>query len=698
MAKPIQGVLKDKPIIGIPSQVNFTAAAAEGDKKGPASFEVNFYNGGELPVKAYEHPVVVDLSGLDQRPNLLADLDHDSTKRVGNFEVTNDGKSLVAHGKATARTAARDEVVGSAEDGFQWEASLDVQPKVLAFVPKGRSFQANGQTFEGPKYWCKKGTLKGFAFVSQGADPTTSVDIAAEAASHKEPVMRDDVKAWAAEIFPSLNLETLTEEQVANIEADFDGQKGKRKPIKAAATGNPFEDMKLEGLRQSEIQATATQHLERRKAARGGRVDEKEVETVWKMCDHAIEANMSPLEFKVELQDSMLPTGVAVHAARGRDSELPTPVIEAAICQQGGMSDSRLNECFSDQVQQAAHSRFKHGIGLKQLWRIFARAHGFRDDCDSVSQEMHNVAFTKPAIHASGGFSTYDLAGLLGNTANKFLLEGWGGGEMTWEKITDIVSVSDFKTATFYKLSGNLTYKKIAPGGQIEHGQVSTDSYTVANETYGRMFGIDRTAIINDDLSAITRIPLELGFAANDAFNEVFWTEFLDNASFFAAGNSNVSTGAVSAANAITALSAAEVVFNKQTKPNGTPLGRRANYWLLPPETFRFGFNALHPLGLVTGGSSTVPAKNSLGGLYEAIWSQYISNTSYSGSSTTKNYLLANRPGFSTMLTSFLNGRRSPVVESAQASFNELGMSMRAYHDFGCNKMEYRAGVQGSGA
>jgi hypothetical protein len=75
-----------------------------------------------------------------------------------------------------------------------------------------------------------------------------------------------------------------------------------------------------------------------------------------------------------------------------------------------------------------------------------------------------------------------------------------------------------------------------------------------------------------------------------------------------------------------------------------------------------------------------------------------MATSSFTGYSTIKWYLLANRPGFSTMLTVFLNGRDAPVVETDQAEFSVLGMQMRGYHDFGTKKMEYRAGVQGSGA
>lgn len=128
-----------KPIIAIAAPVSITAGEAEGEKKGPARFDSTFYTGGALNINGWDLPVVVDLAGLTRGNVLVANLDHDSSKRVGNFDVSNDGKTLVAHGKATAKTAARDEVVGSAADGYQWQASLEVNPHEVESVKAGKT-------------------------------------------------------------------------------------------------------------------------------------------------------------------------------------------------------------------------------------------------------------------------------------------------------------------------------------------------------------------------------------------------------------------------------------------------------------------------------------------------------------------------------------------------------------------------------
>ena len=173
--------------------VTIVAGEGEGSEQGPAKFSTTFYTGGLLNIAGWDLPVVVDLSGLARGNVLVANLDHDGTKRVGNFDVANDGKTLVANGTATAATAARDEVINSAKAGYQWQSSLEVAPSQIETLAKGKTAVVNGQTVTGPAYITRKGTLKGFGFVSHGADDNTTVSIAAAAASSKEKAMRPEV-------------------------------------------------------------------------------------------------------------------------------------------------------------------------------------------------------------------------------------------------------------------------------------------------------------------------------------------------------------------------------------------------------------------------------------------------------------------------------------------------------------------------
>ena len=60
--------------------------------------------------------------------------------------------------------------------------------------------------------------------------------------------------------------------------------------------------------------------------------------------------------------------------------------------------------------------------------------------------------------------------------------------------------------------------------------------------------------------------------------------------------------------------------------------------------------------------------------------------------------MLADPQDLPTIALFFLNGRQTPIIESAEADFNVLGVQMRGFHDIGANTMEYRAGNKSAGA
>lgn len=667
--------------------------AAEGDS-GPKKFSVIAYTGQPVNVRNYDLPVVVDLEGLTYSKSIVANLDHDQTRRVGHVtEKHNDGKTLTLGGFASAATPSRDEVIRSASEGFVWQASIEATPTKLVEIAANKSVSVNGQTFQGPLYVARKTNLRGFAFVSHGADDNTSVTIAASAAISKELENMDPkIVAWAKSM--GIDVDNASDEQLGIIQANYEGLHATKKERETKKGGHRDVLAELRAEQDREEKITAIVQREAR-----GRSD-LELQMIQKLADDAIEMKWEIEHFELELYRSIRPLGHTVFRARKeRDSQLSNDIIQAALCQTGGLSD--LEKKFDERTLEAAHQRFPNGIGLKQLICLCAIDAGYRTDCHDVTLDVQRAAFQKsfhPQIQASG-FSTLSIPNILSATANKFLLEGWMSVDSTWRTISAIRSVRDFKTVNSYSLTGSFEYEKVGPGGELKHGTVGEETYTNKADTYGKMFAITRTDIINDDLGALTAVPRRLGRGAALKFNSVFWTEFLDNSSFFASGNNNVSTGAGSALGDA-GLSAAEVKFLNQTDPNSQPLGLMPAILLVPP-TLKHTALKLVNSSLVIGSTtanSVLPNSNIWEGRFRVASAPYMENSSYTGYSTAAWYLLANPIDMAVIESCFLNGRESPVVETADAEFSTLGIQMRGYHDFGVNTQEPRAGVRSAGS
>lgn len=682
-----------------------TIQASSGEKKGPPKFEVVAYTGGVLPgalrgSDGSRENVVIDLAGVEYRKSLVANLDHDEKKRVGNVtEVTNDGKQLIMAGVASASTQSRDEVVNSAADGFVWQASVEgPQPTKLEFVRAGQSAQANGQTFKGPVIIARKSRITGFAFVSHGADDNTTVSIAASAASIKEKAMKPECQKWIEARFPSINIEGLSAEEVANWEADFEGLQGKRgkSGIKAATT--PFEDRKQEATRRIDIRAVADKFIDLRG---GDACPLEDLESIEKLHDHAIEAKMTVQEFRNEMYESNVPLGHTVRPpANRRGPEFNGKVLEAAVCMAGGLGD--YEKKFDDQTLQAAHTNFRNGIGLKQLFLLAAEANGYRGNFSGeVTTEVHNAAFglTGGRLQANSGFSTLVLPTIISNTANLFLREGWNAIDMAPLQIAPVRSVRNFQTITTAAMSGNLNFEKVGATGEIPHGNLGETTYTNKADTYAKMLTISRQDIINDDLGALTAAPRKLGRGAATKLNEIFWTEFLAlvGASFFASGNSNINTGVADMT--VGGLDATEVIFKNQTDPDGLPLGIMPKTIVVPVALYNKAVTLMGAQGAVYSTSYATAAgdMNPFRGRFNIVSSPYIANSSYTGYTAVGWWMLADKNELPVIEIVALNGRVEPTVETADADFNVLGVSMRGYSDVGVKRQEYRGGVYADG-
>lgn len=682
---------KAKPIIAMPATVSIEAAAKDGEHAGPAKFVSTFYTGGAMNVEGWDQPVVIDLAGLKLGKVLVANLDHDPTKRVGNFAVANDGKTLVANGTATAATAARDEVVASAAAGYEWQASLEVKPHEVDSVKAGKSVEVNGQTHTGPLYVTRVGTLKGFAFVSHGADDNTTASIAASAASTKETTMKPEVKAWAESM--GIDVDTASPEMVETIQANYDGKNGqKSKPIVA---DSPFEKRKLEAKRRVDIASIADKYAKRNE------FDSEWIAACETACEHAIEAGMSVQDFRTEMAESMIPMAHTVPTVQAGAPHATPEVIQAAICQAGRLEG--IDKMFDARTLQAAHDLYKGRIGLKEMFDDVAIACGYRGRRNEVGEDVLRAAFWKQSGHReirAQGWSALDIANTLAATANKFIFRGWNMVDQTCLRIAKIQNVRDFKTATTVTLTDSLIYEKVGTGGQIRHGTLADTTYTVKAETYAKMLAITRQDIKNDDLGALTDVPTKLGNGAIKILNDIFWTKFLGlvpTDSFFASGNSNINTAVADMT--VGGLDATEVIFKNQTNPDGTPLGLNPAIILVPTALYNKALTLMGSQGAayVAAYATASGDKNPFFGRYRVETSPYISNSSYTGYTAAGWWMLANPEELPVITIAALDGNVMPTVDTAQAAFNVLGVEMRGYSDIGVNSTEKRGGVYADG-
>jgi hypothetical protein len=657
--------------------INMEAAAGpDAQAARPRRFHMDAYTGSALAIAGWRFPVVVDLTGLTVRGGAKVYLDHDRAARVGHIDgIQVEHGGLRVSGVISSTTQAAREVVADADNGYPWQASIGASVREVEFVGEGKMVTVNGREFAGPVNVARRAALQEVSFVGNGADDATSASIAAEAAKEMEAMDGTD--------------KTKTVDGGVAGGAAPAGEGGKEPVVQAQApAGAPVTAGAAEGA----IAADPVADMRAKAAAEKDRIA-----AIEKVCGdghadiaaRAIKEGWDTTKTELEVLRASRPKAPVAHVV---DQTVNGTILEAACMLTARLAD--VEKVHDEKTLDAASRRFRGGIGLQELLLEAAWANGYTGRNFRDSREVLHFAFAKDI---QAGLSTVDIGGILSNVANKFLLDGFFSVERTWRNICAVRNVGDFKTVTSYRLIGADQYQPVAPGGELKHGTLGQEQYTNKADTFGLLLSIDRRDMINDDLGAITLVPRKLGRGSGLKINDVFWTVFLANSSFFTSGNKNYISGADTALT-IDGLTKAEVAFLDQVDSDGKPIGIMPAILLVPTALSAMGTQLFKSLEIRdTTASTKYPIANPHQGKFRAEVSRYLANTKYTGASAKAWYLLADPADLPVIEVAFLNGQESPTIETAEADFNVLGIQMRGYHDFGVALQDPRGGLKSKG-
>jgi phage major head subunit gpT-like protein len=642
-------------------QVEAVQAASADGRARNRRFTMVAYTGGPMRIAGFSYPVVVDLAGLDlSRASFPVFVGHqqDPDHMLGQADrVEVVGTNLVVSGEVIDVSARAKAVVEAHDRGFRWQASIGAAVLQREFVPEGRTVNVNGAGLSGPLIVARKAELGEISFVFLGADRNTSATIAARTAEKESNVMdetRNDTATQGKEA-------PATQAQAAG------GPEAGPSATAAPPVADPAADIRAAALAETNRIAAIREVC----AGRHADIEAKAIEEGWDAC-----------RAELEVLRAERPKAPAAHI---RDSNVDADILAAAVCLSGSMKPDESR--FDEKVLDAAGRRFRSGIGLQELIMEAAWANGwsgwsFRSDMEGCLR---------------AAFSTFRLPGILSNVANKFLLAGFESVEDAWKRVAATRSVRDFKAVTSYRLTGAFEYEEVGPTGELKHGAVDEETFTNQAKTYGRMFSITRTDLINDDLGALTALPRKIGRGGALKLNKVFWTAFLNNAAFFTTARGNYKAGADTALS-VDGLTDAELLFLEQKDAEGSPLGVTPRVLLVPPALLVRGTQLMNSTELRdTTANTKYVTSNPHAGKFSVVHSAYLSNAGISGYSAKAWYLLADPEDLPVVEVAFLNGQQTPTVERADADFNVLGIQFRGYFDFGVALQDWRAGVKMKG-
>lgn len=297
---------------------------------------------------------------------------------------------------------------------------------------------------------------------------------------------------------------------------------------------------------------------------------------------------------------------------------------------------------------------------------------------------------------------TGDFQNILANVANKSIFAGWESAEETWDVWCGVGSVPDFKTNYLPRVSETEGLDEIPDGMPYDYGKRidATESFAIA--TYGKLFAITRQAIINDDLGALTDIPMAHGEAAKRKIGDVAYAVLTSNSAMgdgvalFAAGHSNLA--GAGAAPGTSTIAAGILAMKKQKDLQGLrTLNIRPQFFIATAalegssEIFFRSGNFSDSDTIATDSSLASTRVNPYAGAYFT----RVYEPRLDDNSATEWYLAAAKG--KTVNVYFLNGVQLPYLESKNG-WDVDGVEYKVRLDCGAKAVDWKGLYKNAGA
>ncbi len=252
-----------------------------------------------------------------------------------------------------------------------------------------------------------------------------------------------------------------------------------------------------------------------------------------------------------------------------------------------GIENAILHRISADRFKLDDNGRRYRGMSLLDIGRAFLNARGTRTT-DLDRSRLVDALLTRTGLH-----TTTDFPGLFEDAANKTLRAAYEAAPQTWLGISKLVSLSDFKPSRQLQVGDAPALLEILEHGEYTFGTIGEAKEVIQLKTYGRMFGITRQALINDDLNAFGEVPSAFGRKARDIESDLAWAQITgnptmgDGVALFAAaawptGHANLTTGPGTVIS-IASLGVGRALLRQQKGiDNATILNLSARYLIVP--------------------------------------------------------------------------------------------------------------------
>ena len=303
---------------------------------------------------------------------------------------------------------------------------------------------------------------------------------------------------------------------------------------------------------------------------------------------------------------------------------------------------------------------------------MFIRS-GERDVMRLAPEELFKRAMT-----------TSSLPTLLADVTQATLARGYEDAMPTYQNWAYIGNLRDFRPQYRVTVGMDADPVKIPENGEFTKAQLKESKKFVRLDTYGRSYSYTRQSFINDEQDVLTTIPYQLAQKFAMAINREAY-----NALAGGSYSANVNLGTAGAISTTTLAEAMTLLRKQKGELSKNYLRITPRYLVVPVAQEAVAAQLLR--------STADPEANNSGvvNIYRGALT-LISDPELDALSTDAWYLLGNQVMGEGVEVDFLNGNRTPILES-QVSFEALGWKYRMYLDYGVKLLSTTGIVKNAG-
>ena len=353
-------------------------------------------------------------------------------------------------------------------------------------------------------------------------------------------------------------------------------------------------------------------------------------------------------------------------------------LVDEVETRRAGVEEALLHRYNPAQHKLSDNGKRFSGLSLIEIGRVLLTQRGV--DIRGMSRDQ---------IATRAMLTTGDFPYILANVANKTLRQAYEAAPQTFKPFTRMVTAPDFKTIARTALGDSPTLEKVNEHGEYKYGSVSEARETYAIASYGKIVALTRQTLINDDLSAFTRLPEMFGRAAADLESDTVWgiitanAALADSIALFHASHGNLPTGA---AISVAQLGVCRAAMRVQTGLDGRKINVTPRYLLVPAALETIAQQFTSQAYAASASSSINPFAGAL---------QVLAEPRLDTASTTAWYMAADPAQIDTIEYAYLEGNQGVYLETKDG-WEIDGVEFKARLDFGAKAIDFRGLVKGN--